>query len=57
MKMGSVIVEKGKKVRTMTKPELSPYEYGEERKDNDVEDISELDAASTTAERRMIKYG
>jgi len=41
----------------MAKPELSPCEYGEERKDNDVEDISELDAASTTAERRMIKYG
>ena len=57
MEMGSVIVEKGKKVLTMAKPELSPCEYGEERKDNDVEDISELDAASTTAERRMIKYG
>ena len=57
MEMGSVIVENGKKVLTMAKPELSPCEYGEERKDNDVEDISELDAASTTAERRMIKYG
>ena len=57
MKMGSVIVEKEKKVLTMAKPELSPCEYGEARKDNDVEDISELDAASTSAERRMIKYG
>ena len=57
MKMGSVIVEQEKKVLTMAKPELSPCEYGEERKDNDVEDISELDATSTTAERRMIKYG
>ena len=57
MKMGSVIVEKEKKVLTMAKPELSPCEYGEARKDNDVEDISELDAASTAAERRMIKYG
>ena len=57
MKMGSVIVENGKKELTMAKPELSPCEYGEARKDNDVEDISELDAASTSAERRMIKYG
>ena len=57
MKMGSVIVEKEKKVLTMAKPELSPCEYGEARKDNDVEDISELDTASTSAERRMIKYG
>ena len=57
MKMGSVIVEKEKNVRTMAEPELSPCEYGEARKDDDVEDISELDAASTTAERRMIKYG
>ena len=38
----------------MAETELSPCEYGEERKDNDVEDISELDAASTTSERRMI---
>ena len=53
----TVPTEKEKKVLTMAKPELSPCEYGEERKDNDVEDISELDAASTTAERRMIKYG
>ena len=57
MEMVSVIVEKEKKVLTMAKPELSPCEYGEARKDNDVEDISELDAASTSAERRMIKYG
>ena len=57
MEMGSVIVENGKKVLTMAKPELSPCEYGEARKDNDVEDISELDVASTSSERRMIKYG
>ena len=57
MKMGSVIVENRKKVRTMTEPEVSPCEYGEVRKDDDVEDISELDATSTSFERRMIKYG
>ena len=57
MEMVSLIMEKEKKVLTMAKPELSPCEYGEARKDNDVEDISELDAASTSTGRRMIKYG